>query len=113
MGIWACMRSGCRSFLCRAQPGFREALLQQRNAVVAPEGLVAEDKERHAEYVIGGCLLLAALVGFAPLAGQVLEIFLLGEADAAHQSRNRLGLIGLEFPQEKLLERGTSVIEQT
>ena len=45
----------------RAEARLDQALLEQRDAVVAPERLAAEDEQRHAEDVVGGGLLLAGL----------------------------------------------------
>src|SRR5437763_1027101 len=57
-------------------------------------------------------LFLAMLVSLASLAGEVIEIVLRREPDAAEQPRHCLGLIGLELAQEELLESGAPVIEQ-
>src|SRR3984893_17124257 len=107
------MGLGRRSSRRQSKPGFREPMLQRRAAVVAPERLAAEDEEWHAEDVIGGCLLLAAFVGEAAFARQIVEIFLAGKIQTVQQPGYRVGLIGLEFAQEELFEREPPVIEQS
>src|SRR5205823_10308151 len=87
-------------------------LFQERETIMTPEGLTAEHEERHAEDVIGRGFFLAMLVSLASLAGEVIDILLRREPDAAEQPRHCLGLIGLEFAQEELLESGAPVIEQ-
>jgi hypothetical protein len=63
--------SGGRSFL-QTETGFCDPLLEKLNAVMAPEGFPAENEKRHTENMVGGGFLLAAFVGLAPFALQVV-----------------------------------------
>jgi hypothetical protein len=87
-------------------------LLERRHAVVAPERLAFEHEERHAEDMILGGFLLAALVGLPSVASGIVEVLLGGETEAADQLRHGLRLVGLEFTKKEPLERLATIVEK-
>jgi hypothetical protein len=52
-----------------------QTLLQQRQAVVAPEWLVIEEKQRHAENIVGASFPLRTIVGVRPRASEMIAVF--------------------------------------
>src|ERR1700688_1716612 len=94
------------------EPDFPKPRLEERHAVVAPEGLALEEEERHAENPIGARLLLGALVGGTPFAREISEIVALGEAELGDHSGDRRGLIDLELAQKEALVDDAAVIEE-
>src|SRR5215471_4740496 len=97
-------RSSRRHLVADCEAGLLEPLFEQRKPVVAPERLIREQEERHAEHVIRGGLRLAAVISLAAFSGEIFEIVPVGEAKIRDQSSHGFRLIGFELAEKKFLK---------
>src|SRR5262249_27239503 len=95
-----------------AQAAFGEAVLEQADAVVAPERLAAEDEHRDAEDAVRRGLLLRARVVLGARAGQVGAVVGIRHAEHGDEPRDRVRIVGLELALEEGRERRAAVLDQ-
>src|SRR5262249_19336733 len=105
--------SGRRNLVANCEASLRQPLFEQRKPVVTPERLAREQKERYAEYVVRGRLLLTAFVCLAAFAGEIFEIMLVGQAELRNQPSHGFRLIGFEFAKKEFLEGHPAKLEQS
>src|SRR5208283_2873961 len=87
-------------------------MLENRDAVVAPERFAVEEEYRHAEDVVGGGLVLSALIGGGAFTRKKFAIVGGGHAETCDYVRDRAGLVGLEFAAKEHLVNSAAVVEQ-
>ena len=97
-------RAGCGKFQC-AESGVGQAHLEQRQPVVAPERLAAEEEDRDAEDVIVLGLAFACRVRVPPGAGEKSMVDLRRDAELGEEGGDRLGLVELELAREEAAVR--------
>src|SRR6186713_2312633 len=87
--------------LLASQARLGQPLLEERDAIVAPELLAAEDEQRHAEDVVARRLLLARLERRGALAAEVGEERGRRAPDLLDHAGHRVRLVDLERPLEE------------
>jgi hypothetical protein len=84
--------------------------LEQRKSVVTPERLAREQKERYAEHVVRGRLLLTAFVCLTAFPGEIFEIMLVGQAKI--RLRTILTALGMGKGSRKISNADLDEIER-
>src|SRR5215468_7298239 len=105
--------SGCRNLVANCEASLRQPLFEQHKPVVTPERLAREQKERNAEHVVRGRLLLAAFVCLTPFPSEIFEIMLVRQSKIRNQPSHGFRLIGLEFAKKEFLEGHPAKLEQS
>ena len=94
------------------QPRLGKAVLEQADAVVAPERLALEDEDGHAEDLVGRGFFLRRLVVAHAVAGEIVAIGLLGQPHRRDHAGHGVRLVHLQLAAEELVEHDAAVLDE-
>src|SRR5579885_3516229 len=97
---------------CNGEPGLDQPLLEERDAVVAPERLTFENEQRHAEHMVGRGFVLRRRVGASALAFQVIAVLVGRKAQARDERGDRRRIVGFELAPKEQFVGPATVLEQ-